>query len=201
MQKALRIHPRTRVISHTITSSADPASSNASTPISNVSVNITDNDVTLTPIYKIQGSGTASPLVGSGVTSEGVVVGDFQGSTGLNGFYIQDRTGYDNSSTSDGIFVFAPNSINVIMGDQNADPFDGNSTNNAIRQLLDNILINTSATPRSAGEIQQAELQGDTNEAHKGNPAFDTADFADSTPENLRVDYVLPSDDLGIANC
>lgn len=109
--------PHTGVINHTITSSADPAYSNASTPIPNVSVNITDNDVTLTPIYNIQGSGTASPLVGSGVTSEGVVVGDFQGSTGLNGFYIQDRTGDDNSSTSDGIFVFAPNSIDVKVGD------------------------------------------------------------------------------------
>jgi predicted extracellular nuclease len=50
-------------------------------------------------------------------TTEGVVVGDFQGSTGLNGFYIQDATGDGNSATSDGIFVFAPNSIDVNVGD------------------------------------------------------------------------------------
>ncbi len=108
--------PHPGVISHTI-SSADPAYSNASTPIPNVSVNITDNDIVLTPIYNIQGSGAASPFVNNTVATKGVVVGDFQGSTGLNGFYIQDDTGDGNSSTSDGIFVFAPNSVNVNVGD------------------------------------------------------------------------------------
>ena len=39
---------------------------------------------------------------------EGVVSGDFQGSEGLNGFFIQDPTGDSNEETSDGIFVFAP---------------------------------------------------------------------------------------------
>jgi len=109
----------------------------------------------------------------------------------------EDSYIYDDNDQFGGL---APGTSFVIMGDQNADPFDGDSTNNAIRQLIDNPLINTSATPRSAGGIQQAELQGDANETHKGNPTFDTADFADSTPGNLRVDYVLPSNDLGIAN-
>lgn len=77
----------------------------------------TTNDVALTPIYTIQGSGTASPLTGNSVTTEGVVVGDFQSSTNLNGFYIQDRQGDGDSSTSDGTFVFAPNSTNVNVGD------------------------------------------------------------------------------------
>jgi predicted extracellular nuclease len=53
--------PHTGIISHTCTSSMTPAYSNASIP--NVSVNITDNDVVLTPIYNIQGSGAASPFV------------------------------------------------------------------------------------------------------------------------------------------
>lgn len=105
-------HPGT--ISHTITSS-DPAYSNVSIP--NVSVNITDNDVVLTPIYNIQGSGAASEFVGNTVLTKGIVVGDILGSSGLNGFYIQDDTGDANSSTSDGIFVFAPNSLNVNIGD------------------------------------------------------------------------------------
>jgi hypothetical protein len=34
--------------------------------------------------------------------------------------------------------------------------------------------------------------------AHVGNPAYDTADFADGAPGNLRADYVLPSKDLRI---
>lgn len=88
----------------------------------------------------------------------------------------------------------------VIMGDQNADPFDGDSTENAIQQFLDNPLINTSVTPASEGGTEQAELQGGANLSHEGNPAFDTADFADSTPGNLRADYVLPSQDLEIVD-
>jgi len=70
------------------------------------------------------------------------------------------------------------------MGDQNADPFDGDSVDNAIRQLLDNPL-NTSTTPASAGGQEQAILQGGANTTHTV-IEFDTADFADSTPGNLR---------------
>ncbi len=86
----------------------------------------------------------------------------------------------------------------VIMGDQNADPFDGDSANDAILQLLDNPLVNTSVTPTSLGASEQASLQGRANATHQGNSAFDTADFADSTPGNLRADYVLPSETLEI---
>jgi hypothetical protein len=80
----------------------------------------------------------------------------------------------------------------VIAGDMNADPFDGDSTADAIQQLLDNPRINTSVTPTSPGGPEQAALQGGANATHEGNPAFDTADFADTSPGNLRADYVLP---------
>jgi Endonuclease/Exonuclease/phosphatase family len=80
----------------------------------------------------------------------------------------------------------------VIAGDQNADPFDGDSTEDAILQLLDNPRINTGVTPTSPGGPEQAALQGDANATHVGDPAFDTADFADTAPGNLRADYVLP---------
>ncbi|MFM6133242.1 MAG: phytase, partial [Sphaerospermopsis kisseleviana] len=88
----------------------------------------------------------------------------------------------------------------VIMGDQNADPLDGDSYNNAIRQLLLNPNINTNVIPTSLGAPQQATLQGGANNNQKGNPAFDTADFSDTVPGNLRTDYVLPSTDLQISN-
>jgi hypothetical protein len=88
----------------------------------------------------------------------------------------------------------------VIMGDQNADPFDGDSTQNAILQLLDNPLINTSITPSSDGGVDASVRQGEANATHQGNPAFDTADFADGAPGNLRADYVLPSSNLEITN-
>ena len=73
-----------------------------------------------TPIYTIQGSGTVSPFVGQARTTEGIVIGDFQGSTMLSGFYIQDPTGDANTASSDGIFVFdgvAP-AIDVAAGDR-----------------------------------------------------------------------------------
>jgi 3-phytase len=86
----------------------------------------------------------------------------------------------------------------VIAGDQNADPFDGDSVDDAILQLLDHPGINTSKTPTSPGGPQQAQLQGGANLTHQGNPAFDTADFADGTPGNLRADYVLPDREIRI---
>jgi predicted extracellular nuclease len=58
-----------------------------------------------TAIYDIQGIGPVSPLVGTDVEIEGVVVGDFQ--DGKRGFYVQEQTGDGNPSTSDGIFVFS----------------------------------------------------------------------------------------------
>jgi len=104
---------------------------------------------------------------------------------------------YDDQGRTGGL---VPGSSFVIMGDQNADPNDGDSYNFAIRQLLQNPNINTNSIPASPGGVQQAALQGGANTTHKSNPAFDTADFADTTPGNLRVDYVLPSADLDIAN-
>jgi 3-phytase len=104
---------------------------------------------------------------------------------------------YDDEGKTGGI---ASGSSFVIVGDQNADPLDGDSFDNAIRQLLQNPGINTNVIPTSLGGPQQANLQGGANASQKGNPSFDTADFADSTPGNLRTDYVLPSSDLTIAN-
>jgi 3-phytase len=96
---------------------------------------------------------------------------------------------YDDSGRRGGL---APGEHFVIASDMNADPVDGDSTAGAIQQLLDNPRINTSMTPTSPGGPGQAALQGGANATHKGDPAFDTADFADTTPGNLRADYVLP---------
>ncbi|MBW4616739.1 MAG: phytase [Desmonostoc vinosum HA7617-LM4] len=104
---------------------------------------------------------------------------------------------YDDDGNKGGI---AAGSRFVIMGDQNADPVDGDSFDNAILQLLQNPNINTNVIPTSPGASQQAVLQGGANNNQKSNPKFDTADFADTTPGNLRTDYVLPSTDLQIAN-
>ncbi|MBC7877201.1 MAG: ExeM/NucH family extracellular endonuclease [Anaerolineales bacterium] len=69
-----------------------------------------------TPIYSIQGSGAATTIPGN-VTTEGVVVGDFEGTAAASGFYIQDLTGDGDATTSDGIFVFTGASNLVNIGD------------------------------------------------------------------------------------
>jgi Endonuclease/Exonuclease/phosphatase family len=102
---------------------------------------------------------------------------------------------YDDGSQRGGL---QPGAMFVIAGDQNADPLDGDSVAFAVQQLLDHPRVNTSVTPRSEGAVQQAALQGGANLTHRGDPAFDTADFADTTPGNLRADYVLPSKQLRI---
>lgn len=87
----------------------------------------------------------------------------------------------------------------VIAGDQNADPYDGDSADNAARLLLDNPRVNDTRTPSSQGAVEATRLQGGINLEHQGNPAHDTADFGEP-PGNLRVDYVLPSKQLRIAD-
>ncbi len=89
----------------------------------------------------------------------------------------------------------------VIAGDQNADPVDGDSVDEAIDQLLDSPRIDSSDAPASEGGPEAAAAQGGNNTGHLGDPALDTSDFGDTGPfgpGNLRVDYVLPSRSLRI---
>ncbi len=85
----------------------------------------------------------------------------------------------------------------VIAGDQNADPVDGDSYDDAIRQLLDHPRIQD-PTPTSAGAVEATQRDKGINLTHQGPAERDTADFADNAPGNLRVDYVLPSERLAV---
>ena len=69
-----------------------------------------------TPIYQIQGSGASAAITGN-VTTQGVVVGDFEGTASASGFYLQDLTGDGDAATSDGIFVFT-GSANLVSAGQ-----------------------------------------------------------------------------------
>ena len=77
-----------------------------------------------------------------------------------------------------------------------------------LQQILENPLVNVSVTPSSEGGVDADIHQAGANAAHTGNPVFDTADFGfnpdnpgtESTPGNLRVDDVLPSNNLEITN-
>jgi hypothetical protein len=86
----------------------------------NFSVGFTAVDVCVqpyTPIPTIQGSGAVAAITGV-VTTQGVVVGDYEGaSPTLRGFFLQDASGDGNPITSDAIFVFNGNNNNVALGD------------------------------------------------------------------------------------
>ena len=84
-------------------------------------ITVTDVDVpAITKIHEIQGSGSETPLLGQTVTVEAIVVGDYQGSAGLRGFYLQeeDADADGDATTSEGIFVFdGSGAVNVFQGD------------------------------------------------------------------------------------
>jgi hypothetical protein len=104
---------------------------------------------------------------------------------------------YDDNGQFGGL---QPGGLFVVAGDENSDPLDGDSIPGAIQQLLDHPLVNTQVTPSSPGAVEQAALQGGANATHQSDPAFDTADFADTTPGNLHADYVLPRKNLQIVD-
>jgi hypothetical protein len=81
----------------------------------------------------------------------------------------------------------------VILGDLNADPFDGAGLPGGVERLLAHPALRDPA-PASAGAREAAHRQGGANARHAGPAALDTADWRDEGgPGNLRVDYVLPS--------
>lgn len=112
-------------------------------------------------------------------------------SPGKSGYIYDDEDGFGG---------LKPGELFVIAGDQNSDPLDGDSIPGAIQQLIDHPLVNTKVTPTSDGAVEQAALQGGANDAHLSDPKFDTADFSDSAPGNLRADYVLPRKNLQISD-
>jgi predicted extracellular nuclease len=110
-------------------------------------------------IHDIQGSGLASPLVGMEVAIEAVVVGDFQNNAqpdngNLNGFYVQeeDVEADVDPATSEGIFVFAPGSMDVSVGDEvrvrgTVSEFNGLTEIGGVALLLQCSTGNTLPTP------------------------------------------------------
>jgi 3-phytase len=116
---------------------------------------------------------------------------DYVGPGKSRGAYI-----YDDAGEQGGL---QPGSIFVIAGDQNSDPFDGDSIPGSAQLLTEHPLVNTKVTPSSEGGVDRAAAQPG-NETHLGDPANDTADFSEPPfgPGNLRADYVLASKTLQI---
>ncbi|WP_367276776.1 endonuclease/exonuclease/phosphatase family protein [uncultured Roseobacter sp.] len=87
----------------------------------------------------------------------------------------------------DGVFGPVPPGDFVLLGDTNQDPNSGSGLKEAIRGLLND--------PR----LQDPEPSSDGSAAITGDP-YDTADWDDPVPGNLRVDYVLPSANLQVTD-
>ncbi len=101
---------------------------------------------------------------------------------------------YDDQGQRGGL---RPGSAFVVAGDQNSDPLDGDSVPGAIQQLLEHPRV-VDPLPASEGAVEAGALQAGANLTHRSDPRYDTADFADSAPGNLRADYVLPSRPLRV---
>ena len=111
-----------------------------------------------TRIHDIQGSGLSSSDVGSIREIEGVVVGDFQGSGGLNGFFVQEEDADvdGDPSTSEGIFVFdsanavalEPNDLVRVRGTV-VEFFGLTEINNVAAVLNCNVTAAVAVTPMS----------------------------------------------------
>lgn len=101
---------------------------------------------------------------------------------------------YDDDGKTGGL---AAGAFFVIAGDLNADPHDGDSYPGAIDQLLSHPRIQALPTPSSTGAAESTHRLGGGNLGQSGDPAHDTAVFSGHTG-NLRVDYVLPSQDLRV---
>lgn len=115
----------------------------------------------------------------------------------LRADYLVDDAGQRGGLPAEALFVIA--------GDLNADPIDGGSRPGAIAQLLDHPRIHADAAqgslaPRSKGAQDAALRQGGANANQQGDSTLDTADFSDGGRGvgNLRVDYVLPSNNLTV---
>ncbi|MFK7869752.1 MAG: endonuclease/exonuclease/phosphatase family protein [Roseobacter sp.] len=87
----------------------------------------------------------------------------------------------------DGAFGPAPDSRFVLLGDANNDPQDGEGLKDAVARLL--------ADPR----LQDPRPRSTGSKEATGDP-FDTVDWRDPVPGNLRVSYILPSADWTVAD-
>eukprot|EP00934_Nitzschia_sp_Nitz4_P002920 Nitzschia sp. Nitz4//NODE_444_length_18484_cov_71.934560//28//5304//NITZ4_additional_000056-RA//-1//CDS//3329531893//2910//frame0 len=96
-------------------------------------------------------------------------------------FWADYISGEDYIYDDDGVFGGMANCTHfVLMGDQNADPIDGDTTFDPALMLLNHDRIDTSITPVSDGAAEEVDEEYHDRETK-------TSSF------DLRVDYVLPS--------
>ena len=108
---------------------------------------------------------------------DGSACGPITSRAGTPAHYIYDDNGKHGGLKAGETFVIA--------GDQNSDPLDGDSIR-ARSAAAQQSARQHEQTPESLGAEEAAALQGGANLTHRSDPRFDTADFADGAPGNLR---------------
>jgi hypothetical protein len=95
----------------------------------------------------------------------------------------------------------APPEHFVLLGAANLDIFDGEGRPGALKQLIEHPSVRD-VEPVSDGAAAASASDGGVNWGQAGDPALDTADWLDEPgwPGNMRVDYVLPSATLRVAD-
>ena len=101
-----------------------------------------------------------------------------------NEAYLMDDSGVGGGLAAEAHFV--------VMGDLNADPFDGDSADEAITQLLNHNSINPDVTFGDKIPASEGGKENNKNSADQGAPEHDTSFFG------LRIDYVLPSNTFDV---
>ncbi len=86
----------------------------------------------------------------------------------------------------------------IVLGDLNSDPIDGQGISTAIQELLASPRLATDPAPTAQGGVELSEEHASLHAAIKGDPSRHTANFTGEGHSNLRIDYALPSKNLGV---
>ena len=107
--------------------------------------NILNDDVALSFIHDVQGSGAATPVPGATVMVEGVVIGDFQATTQLSGFFLEEEDGDADANplTSEGIFVYCNSCPTAVAEGQRV----------RVTGMVAEFFFNTEITASTAGAV------------------------------------------------
>src|SRR5262249_49216339 len=157
---------------------------------------IVNDDFAITLIHDIQGNTETPNFVGQVKAIRGVVVGDFQGSANLSGFFVQeeDADADADPATSEGIFIFDPATLtNVNVGDNVT--VTGTVTNFGsplgLTELtnLARVVVNSSGNPLPAASVVSLPASN--------TPAADLERFEGMRVVFNQILFVTGNDDLG----
>ncbi len=111
----------------------------------------------------------------------------FDGSEDRNGRRNADEAAFWLHLLNGKLAAAPPDPPFILLGDANLDPMDGDGTPGALRALLNHPALTDPAPRGTHGRVEPE---------HLGDPELDTALYSDLG--GLRLDYILPSRDLGI---